>query len=735
MSETVLALGQNRLGPATALTLPLAALTRHWMALGSSGSGKTVLCKAVVEDCARHGIPVICIDPQGDLCSLALPAVPDNALPDAPARDYANQVETVIFTPAARKGVPLCADPLQLQIAHLPSGERVRVISSAAATLTALLGYDLASDDGEGLSAVLDTALTECHAQHRWPRNLAEFVAIFAEFCTADPARFERYWEARKLEQALKRLARLDVGTRRLLFHEGLALDIDLLLGKVGGTPGKTRISVIYLNTLHTQEDKEFFLATLAERLYAWMLQHPSPQLQAVFYIDEVAPFIPPVRKPACKDALALLFKQARKYGIGCVMATQNPGDVDYKAMAQFGTWALGRLTTAQDLKKVQPTVKALDPVHTDALMGELPAQKAGEFLLLSPDHYHHTQRLQARWLYTAHQTLDEDQIAALTEARWRTRFAALEAALPTATVVMTDAALPLAKPTRQPPQTGRMAAVPELPSATVAEPSAEMQAAEAQLAGLCSQNLGEFAVSTGLSEARARSMLKQLQAIGLVASYKAGRSTRYWAVRNGLRPDLELCAPVKALQAQTTRADIRPAAEALLLPKGLGGWLGTTVPSNVLEQLHLEYRVSLRVLFREKLPRAFWQRLWDGMAHEGRRDSLYLHPRDLHILQYQPEQGIRRLDQATGHASSVQDFDGHTEFESQLPAQIRFDEQEWLQRPREDQIFAHFQRQFSATPESIEPIFIPVWVLTSSAPAQQQVLLLDALCGRLLDW
>ncbi len=722
MPEVVLNLGQNRLASTAPLTLPLATLTRHWMALGSSGSGKTVLCKAVVEDCARQGIPVICIDPQGDLCSLALPATPESAKSETAAAHYAAQVETVIFTPAARKGVPLCADPLQLPIAHLPPHERVRVISSAAATLTALLGYDLASDDGEGLSAVLDTALTELQAQQRWPRNLAEFGRAFAELCATDPARFERYWEVRKLEQTLKRLARLDVGARRLLFHEGLALDIDLLLGRVGGTPGKTRISVIYLNTLHTQEDKEFFLATLAERLYAWMLQHPSPQLQAVFYIDEVAPFIPPVRKPACKDALALLFKQARKYGIGCVMATQNPGDVDYKAMAQFGTWALGRLTTAQDLKKVQPTVKALDPTQTDTLMGELPAQKAGEFLLLSPDHYPQTQRLRARWLYTAHQTLDEDQIATLTEARWRTRFAALETAQTSPAINMTKAAPP--------------PAVPRLEAPPVSMPDTEAQAAVAQLAAHCSLTLAEWAALLKLSETRTRTLIKPLLAEGQVASYKAGRTTRYWAIQNGLRPDLELCAPVQALQVQTTLAEIQPAVQALSLPGGLSGWLGTgTAP---VAKPQLEYRLSLRVLFREKLPRAFWQRLWDGMAHEERRDSLYLHPRDLHILQYRPQDGIRRLSQASGAASAIEDFDGTTHLEPVWPGRIRFDALEWQQRPREDRILAHFQRQFAATPERVEPVFIPVWVLTIPVPEQdhaQRVILLDALCGRRLDW
>ena len=122
-------------------------------------------------------------------------------------------------------------------------------------------------------------------------------------------------------------------------------------------------MSVIYLNTLQTQEEKEFFIASITQLMYQWMLLNPLKNgqdgLQGLYYIDEIAPFIPPVKKPACKESLMLLFKQARKYGIGCLIATQNPGDMDYKALAQFSTTNLGKLTQKQDLKKVQPILEA----------------------------------------------------------------------------------------------------------------------------------------------------------------------------------------------------------------------------------------------------------------------------------------------------------------------------------------------------------------------------------------
>src|SRR5262249_37340834 len=124
--------------------------------------------------------------------------------------------------------------------------------------------------------------------------------------------RYARYLDPKKIRAAVRRAARLDVGARRMLFHDGISIDIDVLLGRSGpgATPvGKTRVAVIYLNTLHAPEDKEFIVATIADRLYSWMLRNPHPELQALFYIDEVAPFMPPVEKPSCKEDLQLLFK------------------------------------------------------------------------------------------------------------------------------------------------------------------------------------------------------------------------------------------------------------------------------------------------------------------------------------------------------------------------------------------------------------------------------------------
>jgi len=173
----------------------------------------------------------------------------------------------------------------------------------------------------------------------------------------------------------------------------------------------KNDISILYLNCLDSEEDKHFFLSMLATELYQWMLQHPSKKLQGLFFIDEISEYIPAgSEKPITKPILKLLFKQARKYGIGCIISTQNPGDIDYKAFAQFGTWAIGRLTTKQDRAKIKKTVQSLTS-NSDELMSSLPKLQPGQFLMLAPDVYDDVMKFKCRWLHTEHKTLTESDV------------------------------------------------------------------------------------------------------------------------------------------------------------------------------------------------------------------------------------------------------------------------------------------------------------------------------------
>lgn len=769
--------------PPQAIELGHGTLLRHVMALGSSGSGKTVLCKAIVEECVLQGIPAICIDPQGDLCSLALATdepqtLRDKGVDPGLARLYESKADVVVFTPASRKGVAVSADPLNLELSGLEPAEVVRAVTSAATMIVSLLGYKLDSDDGEGLVAVFDRALSDLHQAKRFPRSLEEFAHYLASMDEGQLKPYTKYADAAKIAGACKKLARLDVGARRVLFHEGIPLNIDLLLGKgehSAALPGKTRVSVIYLNTLSSQEEKEFFVAALVEQLYDWMLKHPSSEPQALFYIDEVAPFIPPVRKPACKDSLSVLFKQARKYGVCCLMATQNPGDVDYKAMAQFGTWGLGRLTTRQDQKKVQPTVKALDPENVESIMEELPALKPGQFMFLCPDEFDDTLRMRTRWLYTQHKTLDEDRIEKLTDERWRERFAGLERAVrgtqldaSASTTVLTgpasddtdevddegaepaygDAAEPLAvgstpssRTLRPDDDTGDEAEAEDVPDDVErgmseeearAKRQAELEEYARRLAGKPSMTAREFADRLGVGEGKARNLLRELVKEGQAAAFQEGRASVYFARATGLRPDLGLNKPVRVALCTVTKDQAVRIGESLRKTKTLG-LVGV---DETVESLKLEYRMLLRLEFQEKVTRMILYRLF-GQSHEEKLGCVYLHPRSLRVLVYRPSDGMRFEDKPEEHASDVKDLDGVATFVEQPPGDLNFDENEFRQRHDEAVVKQSFKQRFKASPRRIEPVFVPLWriFMREQGSSNLRIVTIDGLGGKVVDW
>ncbi len=772
------------------VALSASTLLRHLMALGSSGSGKTVFCKVVVEELVRAGIPTICVDPQGDLCSLVSGALSDEELRQrgvdpALAAEFQQKADVVIYTPASAKGVPLCADPVDPGLVDLPQAERLAAVTRTASMVTALLGFDVDGDDGAGLTAVLDAVLQQALDAGQRP-TLASMTEALTK---ADHAELERYLDARKIRTACQRLARLDVGARKLLFHQGVPINIDQLLGRDAPDSGRTRVSVIYLNTLHGQEDKDFLVAALVDRLYAWMLSHPSSTPQLLFYIDEVSPFIPPVRKPACKDGLALLFKQARKYGVCCLMATQNPGDVDYRAMAQFGTWALGRLTTRQDLKKLEPTIKSIDPVSSDSVMGLLPSLAPGELMLLSPDNFSEAVPLKTRWLFTDHRTFDEKRIEEVADERWRERFTA-----PTSETsrepAVTDAAgaeeepRPTAKATakaeRKPKPTadataeakrgpkpggkeGPNAADPEMSTAapravpktvpmtvplaaapTRPQPAASqqpavdpteqaLQAVERELSSRESAAVKELAGPLSMSDKKVRGLLKRLVSRGVVAEFKQGRGMRYHLVARGGRPDLGLPARVLTVTARINQET----AASLARDHVRSRLLGLIGEDETLAGLRLVHRLLYKLDFREHVERGLIGRIVGGREDE-RLGSVYVHPQTLELLVLDLRAGIRFAsapDQQ--HAGDVPDLDGVAAFTDAAPSQLVIDEQEWLGRTAPNAVSVSFHQRYSARCEAVTPLFLPLWELTfqQDGGARYRVITLDALLGQPVSW
>ena len=408
--------------------LPLNTLQRHLGSFGSSGSGKTVASKVLIEELAISGVPVIAFDPQGDIASLAMPE-DDSVLKekgvDLKKREaFLQNVEVLIWTPGIDKGLPICINPLQFEdIQDLSSQDRTRLFSVTAKNIVSLIGYDLGSDDGKTAEAILETVFNHSFSAGTALKNFPELSGVLSDPPDAVMDVVKGVASSKFLDGLIKKINLLNVGSRKLIFQNGMPANIDALIGK-DSSSGKTRVSVIYLNALHTAEEKEFFIASIAQSLYRWMLKNPlkggQDGLQCALFLDEIAPYIPPVKKPACKESLELIFRQGRKYGVSCIIATQSPGDVDYKAIGQFSSFTLGTLNTKQDIANVKRRLESVAPKEVDFIIKKLPALQPGEFLFVSPDAFDSVQELSVRWLLTKHTVVSEDQLKNLIEDNHR---------------------------------------------------------------------------------------------------------------------------------------------------------------------------------------------------------------------------------------------------------------------------------------------------------------------------
>lgn len=387
--------------------LPFEVLKRHFIALGSSGSGKTVLCKALIEEAARNKIPSVIVDSQGDLASLALTGDLGELEKYNITKDMLDSFEgnsrVVVFTPCSSKGIAVCINPLKLPEANIEEEELVNILKEISNSIASLLGYK-ADDKGESVKSLLYCVLEHCHRNKINLQDFNELIDLIQELPGGVREKTQEIVSNKDTGVLVKKLRLLTTGGKELLFNFGVPLDIKNFLKK-------GQVNVFYLNTLKSEAEKHFFVSMLATNIYNWMLSSPSKELQLLFYIDEIGEFLPAgARKPAAKDILNLLYKQARKYGIGCVVSTQNPGDIDYRAFAQFNSWAVGRLMTRQDITKVKGALSSISPKFSQVL-SELPKLKPAEFFLFSPDYNDNIVKFKTRYSITKHKTLTADEI------------------------------------------------------------------------------------------------------------------------------------------------------------------------------------------------------------------------------------------------------------------------------------------------------------------------------------
>jgi hypothetical protein len=366
-------------------------LTTHAVCVGMTGSGKTGLCLSLLEEAAIDGIPALAIDPKGDIGNLLL-GFPDLEPGDfepwidpaeatrkgkSPA-DYAadraglwrkglaewgqdgrriarlqSAAEMMIYTPGSQAGLPLSllrsfkAPPPEL----LADGEAFRErISAAVSGLLALLGID--ADPVRDREHILLAKILEASWSAGEDLEIAELIrAIQAPpFSQIGVMDLESVYPAKDRFALSMSLNNLLAAPGFSTWLEGAPLDIPKLLWADDGRPRIAILSIAHLN----DAERMFFVTSLLNEVLAWMrTQGGTSSLRALLYMDEVFGYFPPSANPPSKTPMLTLLKQARAFGLGVVLATQNPVDLDYKGLSNAGTWFIGRLQTERDKQRV----------------------------------------------------------------------------------------------------------------------------------------------------------------------------------------------------------------------------------------------------------------------------------------------------------------------------------------------------------------------------------------------
>jgi len=366
-------------------------LVTHAVCVGMTGSGKTGLCLALIEEAAIDNLPVIAIDPKGDLTNLLLTFPGLSAAEFAPwvnaeeARNqsvpleaYAQQqadlwkrglaewgedgariqrlrdaAEFAVYTPGSSAGIPVsilksfAAPPKEVAGDTELLGERVQ---TTVTNLLTLAGLD--ADPTRSREHILISTIFAAAWRGRQDLDLAGLIQqiqapVFARVGVLD---LETFFPAKDRFALAMQLNNLLAAPGFQAWLEGEPLDIGRLLY----TPtGKPRVAVFTIAHLGDAE-RMFFVSLLLNQVLGWVRAQPgTTSLRALLYMDEIFGYFPPVANPPSKAPLLTLLKQARAFGLGIVLATQNPVDLDYKGLANTGTWFLGRLQTDRDKARV----------------------------------------------------------------------------------------------------------------------------------------------------------------------------------------------------------------------------------------------------------------------------------------------------------------------------------------------------------------------------------------------
>ncbi|MBI4818096.1 MAG: ATP-binding protein [Deltaproteobacteria bacterium] len=366
-------------------------LTTHALCVGMTGSGKTGLCLTLLEEAAIDGVPAIAIDPKGDLANLML------TFPDLRGEDFAPWVdreeaarkgvgldafaeetatrwrsglaewgqdgarirklldaaEVEVFTPGSNAGISLALLPsFQAPPASVVEDAEAFAarVESAASALLALVGVDanpVSSREHIVLSQILANGWTEGR-----DLDLTSLVKLLAKppFDQVGVLDLETFYPAKDRMTLAMSVNNLLASPAAKAWAEGQPLDVARLLRTPAGKPRVAIVSIAHLSDAQRMS----FVTSLLSQVLAWVrTQSGTSSLRAILYMDEIAGYFPPTATPPSKAPMLTLLKQARAFGLGVVLATQNPVDLDYKGLSNCGTWFIGRLQTERDKDRV----------------------------------------------------------------------------------------------------------------------------------------------------------------------------------------------------------------------------------------------------------------------------------------------------------------------------------------------------------------------------------------------
>ncbi len=372
----------------TPVTLAASDFTTHGVIVGMTGSGKTGLGVVLLEEALLSGVPALIIDPKGDLTNLELtfpelratdfrPWINDGdaeragVTPDAFADQEATRwrdglaswgvtperiaalraaVDFTIYTPGSTSGVPLnLVGSLQA-----PKGADAETIGDEVeGFVSGLLGLvDIQADPLSSREHILLSNIVAASWNEGRDLDLATLVGQVQSPPMRKLGVFEvdTFFPPADRTALALRLNGLLASPSFAAWAQGVPFDIDRLLKSADGKPAAAIVTIAHLS----DAERQFVVSLLLGKLVTWMRrQSGTTDLRALVYMDEVAGYAPPTAEPPSKKPILTLLKQARAFGVGLVLSTQNPVDLDYKAISNAGTWMVGRLQTEQDKKRL----------------------------------------------------------------------------------------------------------------------------------------------------------------------------------------------------------------------------------------------------------------------------------------------------------------------------------------------------------------------------------------------